>query len=60
MKVYELRKVLAGNMELAYKDRFTHKDIDVNNMNRREKNMFRNREVYLMYPKEGKMFVSVF
>ena len=60
MTVSELKHVLIGDMEIVYKDRFTHEDINYNRMNRREKQRFRNRNIYLMYPKDGKMFVSVF
>lgn len=59
MTVLDLRKILIG-CKIVYKDRFTNEIIDYNNINRRERNMFKNRNIYLMYPKEDKMIVVLF
>lgn len=60
MTVSELNRVFVGYKDIIYKDRFTHEVIDYNSMNRREKNKFRNRNIYLMYPEEDKMIVTLF
>ena len=60
MTVSELKHVLAGYNEVIYRDRFTNEVIDYNNLNRRERNRFRNRNVYLVYPKDKAIIVAVF
>lgn len=60
MTVSELKHVLAGCSKVIYRDRFTHEIIDYDNLNRRERNRFRNRNVYLIYPKDKAMIVAVF
>ena len=60
MTVSEMKHVLVGCYETIYKDRFTHKVIDYDNLNRREKERFRNRNIYLVYPKESKMVIVLY
>ena len=58
MKVRDVLHVIAGTDKIIYKTR-QHELIDYNGMTTREKNKFRERNVYLIYPQDKRKILVV-
>lgn len=60
MTVRDLRNAMCIRVGFKYFDKWTRDEINVNEMNRKEKFEFRNKKVYQIYPTDNECLMHVY